>query len=267
MGLHDFGEKFASIRKERGFTQEVLAIRLGVTPQAISKWERGNSYPDMDLFCTIAQVLDCSTDYLLSVEATNRLTENDDKTARNRLLQNILAEPFVFETGSGLVDLLIEEKNNEFKGIQSIREKMAEKYGILIPLVRIRDNNELEEFEYRFLSYDKVIKNKTVSSKKAVTMENIYAELEEAYLSNYSQILNRQIVRTLVDNLADKYPAVVKGVIPDKISLSILQKVLANLVKNKKSIHNLIKIVEILEDSVENTQDIDVLADIIMKHL
>jgi len=267
MSLGDFGERFAGLRKERGFTQDVLAIRLGVTPQAISKWERGNSYPDIDLLCTIAQVLDCSIDHLLNAEVKNRLIESDDKIARKRLMQNILAEPFVFETGIGLVDLLIEEKNNDYNGIQSIREKLAEEYGILIPLVRIKDNTKLGEFEYRFLSYDKVIATKTVASKEAITIEDIYGELEEVYLTNYSQILNRQIVKALVDNLADKYPAVVIGIIPDKITLSILQKVLSKLVQNKKSIHNLIKIVEILEDNIENTQNIDVLVKLAMEQL
>lgn len=43
MNTEDFGKKILSIRQNANFTQEELALRIGVTPQAISKWERGGS--------------------------------------------------------------------------------------------------------------------------------------------------------------------------------------------------------------------------------
>ena len=49
MNTESFGKKILSIRQNANLTQEELALRMGVTPQAISKWERGDSMPDIPL--------------------------------------------------------------------------------------------------------------------------------------------------------------------------------------------------------------------------
>ena len=79
--------------------------------------------------------------------------------------------------------------------------------------------------------------------------------------------MNRQTVQILLDNVAERYPAVVKGVIPNKVSISLIQKVLTEILKKKGSIRNLVKIIELLEDQVQNTQDADELSKIIMNKL
>lgn len=43
-----FGDKLQILRKEKGFTQDALAAEIGVSRQAISKWESGCAYPDLD---------------------------------------------------------------------------------------------------------------------------------------------------------------------------------------------------------------------------
>lgn len=60
------GEKIASLRKEKGMTQEELAEKLGVSPQAVSKWENGNAMPEVALLVDLSQILECSTDSILN---------------------------------------------------------------------------------------------------------------------------------------------------------------------------------------------------------
>jgi len=63
-----FKENVRRLRKERDLTQEALADFLGVSFQAVSKWERGESYPDFELLPVIADFFSVSTDELLGVD-------------------------------------------------------------------------------------------------------------------------------------------------------------------------------------------------------
>ena len=63
------------LRNERNMTQDTLACALGVTPQAISRWEQGNGYPDMDLLPLLADVFSVSTDELLGYRLSEREQE------------------------------------------------------------------------------------------------------------------------------------------------------------------------------------------------
>ena len=58
-------EKIKSLRKQKGFTQEVLAIRLSVVRQTISKWEKGLSVPDADMIIKLADLFELNTSDLL----------------------------------------------------------------------------------------------------------------------------------------------------------------------------------------------------------
>lgn len=64
------GERIASLRKKAGLTQEELAEKLGISPQAVSKWENDISCPDIMSIPNVAKILGVSTDTLLSGEAT-----------------------------------------------------------------------------------------------------------------------------------------------------------------------------------------------------
>lgn len=59
----------ARCRKEQGLTQEQLAAKLGITYQAISKWETGQTMPDITLLPTLAHALNVSVDKLLGYDA------------------------------------------------------------------------------------------------------------------------------------------------------------------------------------------------------
>ncbi|MDR0293927.1 MAG: DUF2807 domain-containing protein [Oscillospiraceae bacterium] len=64
-----FEKRLHDLRKSKGLTQEELAGRLGVTPQAVSKWENGQSYPDITLLPAVAAVLDTDMGKLFGAKA------------------------------------------------------------------------------------------------------------------------------------------------------------------------------------------------------
>ena len=66
MDTSKVGKRIATMRKERGFTQEGLAEALGVSPQAVSKWENGHALPETALLPPLARALETSIDALFS---------------------------------------------------------------------------------------------------------------------------------------------------------------------------------------------------------
>ena len=67
-----FGEKLKKLRKEFDLTQEDFANAMGMSFQSVSKWERGDGYPDIELLPIIANYFDVTTDYLLDVDSTHK---------------------------------------------------------------------------------------------------------------------------------------------------------------------------------------------------
>ena len=64
------GAYISRLRREKDWTQLELADRVHVTPQAVSRWETGDSFPDVELLVQLAQIFNVSVDALLSGEPT-----------------------------------------------------------------------------------------------------------------------------------------------------------------------------------------------------
>ena len=67
---YTLGKRIMALRKTAGMTQEQVAERLGVSPQAVSKWENDISCPDVTMIPRIAQLFNISTDELLGLKAS-----------------------------------------------------------------------------------------------------------------------------------------------------------------------------------------------------
>lgn len=63
--LSMFSTRFRKLRNEKGISQEQLSKQLGISAQAVSKWECAQAYPDIELLPAIADIMHVSIDYLL----------------------------------------------------------------------------------------------------------------------------------------------------------------------------------------------------------
>lgn len=66
-----FQEKLQTLRKQNGMSQEKLAEMLGISRQAVSKWESGQSYPDMDKLIALSDLFKVSIDSLIKEKQPN----------------------------------------------------------------------------------------------------------------------------------------------------------------------------------------------------
>ena len=65
MNIEKVGEQIAVLRKSKGLTQSELGERIGVSFQAVSKWERGETLPDITLLPDLARILETTIDFIL----------------------------------------------------------------------------------------------------------------------------------------------------------------------------------------------------------
>lgn len=94
-----FAENLKKIRKDNGYTQEILAEKLNVVRQTVSKWEKGLSLPDVDMLSKIANVLETDVNILLDGQITTtdqseivkQLAKiNEQLTIKNRRYKKIM---------------------------------------------------------------------------------------------------------------------------------------------------------------------------------
>lgn len=94
-----FGENLKNVRKQRNITQEELAETLGVSRQAISKWESDKGYPETEKLLLLSKALNISLDYLM-----NDASEIQEKEHREE--KNVVIAP------SGKIAITTHDKKN-----------------------------------------------------------------------------------------------------------------------------------------------------------
>lgn len=249
MNPGNLGRKILECRQNKGMTQEELAGRIGVTPQALSKWERGQSLPDVSLLVDLCQMLGCSADDLLGT-ATAKITENDDEKAQNEIWDNLrnCLEPLELTFGRGLVPAFTDCSYVE--QIVQIRKNLS-KEGILMPLVRVRDDMELDAEEFVILSYRKELYRAAVPEGTDSVCQYMMECFEKTVREKYAEILNRDIVKEMVENLQKKYPELISETVPAKISYGLLTNVLKKFMAKGNSCLYLVKIIELIDDTLQ----------------
>ncbi len=126
-----FGENLKRLRTEKRLTQEALAQSLGVSFQTISKWERGDSYPDITMLPVIAAIFEITVDELLNSEKT----QNPQK-----------AESYIklFD------EMQLKDVCNVLNEYKTAVKKFPDNYAILVrymELLRIANSGTLSDYE------------------------------------------------------------------------------------------------------------------------
>lgn len=164
-------EKIMELRKKSGWSQEELAEQLGVSRQSVSKWENGESVPELDKIIRMSELWNVSTDFLLKEEETmqeepveENTSEFEDESTetyqkeqaqRGRYVSREEAEEFLalskaaaprIATGVLLCILspvcllllgALSEKLSFFGGATLIPEKLAAGIGVMVLLVLV----------------------------------------------------------------------------------------------------------------------------------
>jgi flagellar biosynthesis protein FlhA len=196
--------------------------------------------------------------------------------------------------------------------INPLRKKFVQQYGLVLPLVRLRDSMTLSPDRYEIRLHNHVVGSGNLEPEKLLAMDpgTVRTPLEgqkvlepvfnlpalwinadqkpEAELGGYTvvdpetilvthlsetlrkhahELLSRDDVQKLVDRLRGKQPSLVNGVIGDLVPVGLLQRVLANLLRDGIAIRDLAQIIETLGDHAGRTKDPNLLTEAVRKSL
>jgi len=85
-----FEERIQLIRREKGLSQEELAEKLGISRQAIAKWEAGLSYPDVNNLIALSNIFHISIDHMLKEEEDCTTSFEEDQQKANIITEDVI---------------------------------------------------------------------------------------------------------------------------------------------------------------------------------
>ncbi|SMG16449.1 flagellar biosynthesis protein FlhA [Paenibacillus aquistagni] len=222
-------------------------------------------------------------------------------------------DPIEFEFGYGLIPLAdVQQGGDLLDRIIMIRRQCALELGLVVPVIRIRDNIQLKPNEYiikikgNIVARGELLLNHYLAMSPGYdddsvtgieTMEPAFglpalwvdeAMKERAEVSGYTvvdppsvvathlteiikkhahELIGRQETKGLVETVKEQHPAIVEELIPNLMNIGDVQKVLANLLREKISIRDLVTIFETLADYGTYTKDPDILTEYVRQAL
>ncbi|MBI5724565.1 MAG: FHIPEP family type III secretion protein [Planctomycetes bacterium] len=217
------------------------------------------------------------------------------------------------QVGSKLIRLIDPRREGSLAHrITPLRRMFAQQFGIVLPLVRLRDNVNMDPNTYEIRINNHVVAGGRLEPEKLLAMDlgavskpvpgtaaqepvfNLPAlwitpDLkEQAEINGYTvvdpetipvthlsetlrrhacELLSRDDVQKLVDRLKEKQPAVVTGIVGEIVPMSLLHRVLQNLLRDGIPIRDLPQILETLGDNAPRTKDAAVLTELVRKRL
>lgn len=240
-------------------------------------------------------------------------TEAEELRKPENVLELLKVDDIELEVGYGLIPLAdVEQGGDLLDRIVMIRRQIAMELGLVVPIVRLRDNIQLNPNEYiikikgvkvakgevyfdHYLAMDPGIGEgeiegidtiepafglaaKWITEKEREKAEIlgytvvdppsvIATHLTEVIKERAYELIGRQEVKTLIENVREQYPAVVEEVTPKVLSLGEIQKVLSNLLREQISIRDMVTILETLADYGNITNDTDLLTEYVRQRL
>lgn len=131
-----FGEKLGILRTQCGCSQEYMAEKLGVSRQAVSKWEMGATLPETDKVVAISEFFGVSIDYLLKehIELNKNdsldrlvirfLSSANDMDGISKELVDIVRDGKIDDSEKGRIDDIVEILDSVTRIIEEIKRKM-----------------------------------------------------------------------------------------------------------------------------------------------
>ena len=228
----------------------------------------------------------------------------------NSLLQ---VDPIELEFGYGIIPLAdVNQGGDLLDRVVMIRRQIALELGTVVPIIRLRDNIQLNPNQY-------IIKIKGIQVSEGEILFDHYMAMNPGYVEEeitgiptfepsfhlpaiwitegqreraeslgytvvdppsiiathlteiirqyIAELLTRQDVQNLINNLKESNPSLVEELIPKLLGLGEVQKVLQNLLKEGISIRDLVTILETLADYAPTTRDTDILTEYVRQNL
>lgn len=246
-------------------------------------------------------------------EPIGEISEAEELRRPENVLGLLKVDDIELEFGYGLIPLAdINQGGDLLDRIVMIRRQIAMELGLVVPIVRLRDNIQLNPNEYiikikgvqvakgqvffdHYLAMDpgtgegEIEGIETIEpafglpAKWIVESERGKAEifgftvvdppsviathLTEVIKEKAYELIGRQDVKLLIDNVKEEYPAVVEEVVPKVLSIGEVQKVLSNLLREQISIRDMVTILETLADYGNVTRDTDLLTEYVRQRL
>ncbi len=222
-------------------------------------------------------------------------------------------DPITMEVGYGLIPYVDESQGGDIpQRIKNMRRQIAQEYGVIVPLVHIRDNLKLQPNQYRVLikgievdsyeimpgyllavdlgtargkiegietrepafkmkAYWITEDKKDEAQRKGYMVVDIstaiITHLSEIVKRNLHELLGRNEVIELIDRLSKKYPKVVQDIVPEVVPISVVHRILQNLLREGIPVNDLLTILETLADYIEQTKDPEILTEFVRQAL
>ena len=168
MNIEKVGEQIAALRKAKGLTQSELGERIGVSFQAVSKWERGETLPDVTLLPDLSKILETTIDFILLgnekvIEYKGKITVADMKKGLNCLknagehlgAENIIYRAAVNGINKDLNTDIEEAFTNDYVFEAFLAEAIIQNLmaGLYVDISDVKNNFKHEHFKNIVVNY------------------------------------------------------------------------------------------------------------------